>query len=417
VANTDNPPTYATNLHFAGTGKQPMNNILAALGSNFHTATRMFRKAFQEKTGSCWDDCIKTHNERVCERERDAGTPGLYVKRCGKVGNANSNKKEVPSEKRKFEYMPSIHTARGWLPDGKESMPKVLKQIRLRPNEQRDRTEEWTMSGCNSGSDDPSVLPRQSIEDSQLSAQTALTENDIAEQLINSMSAGGSNGLDGQMTSPGVDTVGGTDALGDDMFSNTTNAGALDVDRLLVGAQGWSAQDNISDIRDLAGQHEHQFVFDQNKTDFGNGQSGTGAAGLDDSSGNIDFGGLDTHVNADSLDTEEALPATGGFVFGAAMPGGGAFSSNQESLSNQTQLATMVGEDLLNLAHLGSADSTGMDGVTGAGPDTTAFSGLVVIPGTEKTEAAANSGKRERSEDAEEMEPAAKRFEPEEFAT
>lgn len=48
---TDSPPTYATNMHFAGTGKQPRNNVLAVCGSNYFTAMRMWSKAFMEKTG------------------------------------------------------------------------------------------------------------------------------------------------------------------------------------------------------------------------------------------------------------------------------------------------------------------------------------------------------------------------------
>jgi hypothetical protein len=400
VPNTSNPPTYATNLHFAGTGKQPRNNILAALGSNFFTATRMFRKAFKEKTGVSWDDRIKAHNERVRNRNRD-GT------RRGENGDIKSKTRatedEVPFEKRKFEYMPPIYGPRGWLPDGKESMPEVLRQIRAKPDDQRDRTEQWTMSGGNgNGPDALPLSPRQSMEEAQFSAPLNLTEDDPADQLDNSVTTGNEHDLDGGLAGASFDPTYSAEAMAGDVFSNGTNMNAdeFNIDSLLADTQGWPAQENVFDVGDLASQQQHQFVFGQD------------AAALGVSSGNVDFCGL--YVAGGDPDAKKAASALDGTDLQATMPAGDVFSNNA-SFANQTQLAAMVGEDLLNFERPNNAM---LDDVMEQGPCETAADGLVVVPEAEQLAAVASVGKRDRSENyIEDMEPAAKRFEGEEFTT
>jgi hypothetical protein len=342
--NTSNPPTYATNLHFAGTDKQPRNNIIAALESNFLTTMRMWQRAFKEKTSVEWDDRIKAHNERVRNRARDGDTPGLHSTRRGENGDIKSKTRAaedaVPFEKRKFEYMPPLHAARGWLPDGREEVPEVLKQTRARINEHRDRTEQWMMSGGNGeGPDGLPLSPRQSIENARVPVQIDLTEDEPA-------------GEDG-----GVAPETGTAAY---------------ADSLLAGTREWSAQDDVFNVDDLVGQQQQEFVF---------GQDGFNST-LENQGGEQDpFAALES-VLPDFPATTPGVESFGGFA----------------SLPDQTQLATGVGEELLDMEHQ-----------NGASED--AASALVIVPEIEQLEAAAILEKRERDEDeADEMEPEAKRF-------
>jgi hypothetical protein len=127
-SNIASPRSYATNLHFAGTGKCPMNNILAAIGCNLNTAMRVFRQAFQEKTGCNWDDRLKAHNERVRARLDD-------LKRYGAIrgGSLESRSRAaedaVPFANRLFEYLPPKN-AKGLLPDGRDEVPDVVRLMR-----------------------------------------------------------------------------------------------------------------------------------------------------------------------------------------------------------------------------------------------------------------------------------------------
>jgi hypothetical protein len=407
IPNTSNPPTYATNLHFAGTGKQPRNNILAALGSNFYTSTRVYRKAFKEKTGVNWDDRIKAHNERVRARNGDGDIPGSHSLRRGGNGDIKSKiraaETEVPFEKRRFEYTPPLYGARGWLPDGKESMPEVLRQIRAKPNEQMDRTEQWMMGGGSGNDNSPDALPlssRQSIRGTQLPAQVDLTEDDPADQLENSVTTGIGSDIDGGLAGAGFDVTNNTEAIAGGVFSNGTNADPFDMDTLLADTQVWPAQETMFDVGDLASQQQHEFVFGQD------------AAGLGVSSGNVDFGGMD--VTGGYQDTKEAVPPTNDTDLQATLPADEMFG-NDTSFPDQTQLAAMVGEDLLNFERLNDAMP---NDIADQGPCETVAGALVVVPEAEQLEAVAGVGKRERSEDdTESMEPAAKRFESGEFTT
>jgi hypothetical protein len=349
--NPNHPPTYATNLHFAGTDKQPYNNILAAFGANYYTAMRMWRKAFEEKTGVSWDDRIKAHNERVRDRAHDGDTPDLYSTRRGENGDVKSKTRAaedaVPFEKRKFEYMPPLHAARGWLPDGREEVPEVLRQIRAKPNEYRDRTEQWMMSGGNgNGSDGSPISPRQSIENAQAPVQIDLTEDEPAED---------DGDLSGEMEAEA------------DAFVNS----------LLAGTHEWSAEDDIFNADGLTGQQQQDFVFGQD--------------GIDST--------LENHGG--DQDTMISAPDSGDANFPAFTLGDETFS-NFASLPKQTQLAADVGEGLLNMEHPDSASED-------------AAVGLVVVPETEQLEAAAKLEKRKRGEDETNgTEPAAKRFMSEE---
>jgi hypothetical protein len=123
------PHKYATNLHFAGTAKCPMNNILTALECNLNTAMRLFRKAFHEKTGCNWDDRIKVYNERVSALK----------------GNTRAAEDAVPFRERFFEYMPPKNSSRGLLPDGRDEVPEVVRQMKA----QIDLTEEDETSDFN----------------------------------------------------------------------------------------------------------------------------------------------------------------------------------------------------------------------------------------------------------------------------
>jgi len=393
-SNTDNPPKFATNMHFAGTGKQPRNNILAALGSNRLTAMRMWNKAFKEQTGVHWDDRIKAHNERVRERARDGDTPGLYSARRGEDGDIKSKTRAaedaVHFEKRKFEYMPPLHAARGWLPGGREQIPEVLRQNRAKSDEHRERTEQWTMMSGGNGYDPngpSSSSPRQSIEDVR-PVQIDLTEDDAADE-------------SDALVTPGVGDGFGDDAAGAafgaaNVTARDVNGGPSDemdtgayADSLLNGTHSLFTQGDVFDTTDLAGQQQQQFNFDQDDTsfDFGIQQPDVEAAGMESGAGN-------EGVSGDDLGNMNAEPATGNANFQTTVPAGEAFNFSA-SLPDQTQLAAEIGQDLLRQSGMDSAGA----------------SALVVVPEIEQLEAAAGVEKRKREEHEadQDMEPAAKR--------
>ncbi|KAM0706713.1 hypothetical protein Q7P35_006043 [Cladosporium inversicolor] len=387
VPETDHPPTYATNLHFAGTGKQPKNNILAAIGSNRLTAIRMWRKAFEEQTGVSWDDRIKAHNERVRDRARDGDTPGIFSTRRGENGDIKSKTRAaedaVPFEKRKFEYMPPLHAARGWLPHGKEEVPEVLRQMRGKPNEQRERTEQWTMMSGGNGYDPnaSSSSSRQSIENAR-AVQIDLTEDDPVDELDGLVTPGSGN--DGDTNRADISAANVTAKGVNGGPSSEMDTQAL-VDSLLAGTHDRYPQDNIFDAGDLAGQQQQQFTFDQDNIglDFGVQQPGMGSI-----AGNAG-------VSGDDQGNMNAAPATADAAFQPTMPAHDPFDF-PASFAGQTQLAAQVGQDLLGL---GCMDSAGA-------------SALVVVSEAEQLEAAASVEKRKRGEGEtdEDMEPAAKRF-------
>jgi hypothetical protein len=325
---------------------------------------RMWRKAFEEQTGVSWDDRIKAHNERVRDRARDGDTPGLYSLRRGENGEIKSKTRAaedaVPFEKRKFEYMPPLHAARGWLPEGKEEVPEAMNPNRGKQNEQMERTEQWTMSGGKGyGPDGPSLSPTQSIEDAR-PAQIDLTEDDPADEMDAPITPGGGNYEDATPTGFGATNVAAMGANGGPFGEMDTQA--YDVDSLLAGTHDFFAQDNIFEAGHLAGQQQQDFSFDQ-----------------------------------DNIGFEAAQPAMG---FLATMPAGKPFNYSA-SLPGQAQLAAKVGQDILNLGELDSA---------GEG-------GLVVIREVEQLAAAAGVEKRKRGdlETDEDMEPSSKRFLSQEF--
>jgi hypothetical protein len=132
-SNTASPRTYATNLHFAGTGKCPMNNVLAAIGCNLNTAMRVFRQAFQEKTGCNWDDRLKAYNERIRARQEDLERYGAI--RGGSLeSRSRAAEDAVPFAHRPFEYMPPKN-AKGLLPDGTDEVPEAVRLLREQPDE------------------------------------------------------------------------------------------------------------------------------------------------------------------------------------------------------------------------------------------------------------------------------------------
>ena len=386
VSNTDIPPTYATNLHFAGTGKQPRNNILAAFGSNRLTAIRMWRKAFKEQTGVSWDDRIKAHNERVRDRARDGDTPGLYSTRRGENGDIKSKTRAaedtVPFEKRNFEYMPPLHAARGWLPEGSEQIPEVLRQDRAKQNKHRERTEQWTMMSGGNGYDPdaPSSSPRQSIEDAR-PVQIDLTEDDPADELDAFATQGSGDDEDATPTGLGATSFAATGANGGPFAEMDPRAYA---DGLIAGTHDLFTQDNVFDEGDFAGQQQQQFNFDQDDFDFGV-SVGSHQPGMEFTTGNEGVSGYD-------LDNMGAVPAIGNGNSQTTMPAEEPFNFSA-SLPNQTQLANKFGQDLLDM------DSAG-------------GTGHVVVPEAEQLEAAAGVEKRRREADEteEDMEPAAKRF-------
>ncbi|KAK5114153.1 hypothetical protein LTR62_002723 [Meristemomyces frigidus] len=120
-SNTE-PPTYASNAHFAGTGLVPSNNVIAALGCNYPTALHAFKKLFKEQTGVEWDERVRHAVERgVVEKRRRAGCAGGE----GDWDEEGEKRLEVIRRmmeekefgKRVFEYHPPVFGGSGLVPE------------------------------------------------------------------------------------------------------------------------------------------------------------------------------------------------------------------------------------------------------------------------------------------------------------
>lgn len=362
-----------------------MNNILAVIGSNFETAWRTFGNAFEEATGGHWDDRVKAHNDRINARNHDRDTPGPYSARRGVHGSvkgrARAAEDEVPFEERVFEYMPPMHTSIGWLPDGKEAVPEVLKQMRAKISGHRDRTEQWMMSGGNGlGSEAPSQSPQQSSEPTKID----LTGDDSPEEGNDSEATSNDGDSDSNANGDGDENAKTAEekAAADDLL-NGASTGVFDMESLLAGSHEWTTQDGMFDIGDSTQQQQQNFIFDE---DF--------AVDVDSNEQKARAATPDMNLQVTSEDT---APATGNGGEQAELADGEALDG---TLPDQTQLAAMVGQDLLDIGH--------------------ADRGHVVVPEMEQLEAAAGVGKRKRAQadvEEEDVKPAAKRFEGEDIAT
>lgn len=119
----------------------PSNKIIAALGSNFPTAFRAFKKTFKEHTGIAWDDRLIEYNKREAKIA------------AGEV-------EEVSFEKQKFEYCPPKYGPIGELPlDQVETSVALVQAFEeekkiFRPSPVVD---DWEMSGANGSRDDGSA--------------------------------------------------------------------------------------------------------------------------------------------------------------------------------------------------------------------------------------------------------------------
>ena len=216
----DKPHTYATNLHFAGTGKCPMNNILATIGSNLSTAMRFFRQAFQEKTGCSWDDRLKVHNERVLDRKSDMPRRGENASTKSKTRAAEE---AVPFEGRFFNYMPPSRSSRGLLPDGTDEVPEIVQQMRAVPT-QIDLTD-----------DEPAAIVPESADPLYTIESTGTSDFNELFSEAGPVSEG--NIISAVAGSPGMS-------------------------ELLAGASEWAAQgDEQFDVLTL-GTEEHNFDFE-----------------------------------------------------------------------------------------------------------------------------------------------------------
>ncbi|KAK5112070.1 hypothetical protein LTR85_011651 [Meristemomyces frigidus] len=125
------PHTYALNLHFAGTGLLPSNNVIAAIGCSFHTAFHAFKKCFRDKTKIHWDDRIAFAVERAKREKRQRGSPdgtrrGRAVSEASLLEEGLRAMDEVEFAKRPFVYHPPLYGPRGLLPEKqREVFPEI----------------------------------------------------------------------------------------------------------------------------------------------------------------------------------------------------------------------------------------------------------------------------------------------------
>ncbi|KAK4896059.1 hypothetical protein LTR27_005916 [Elasticomyces elasticus] len=121
------PHTYATNLHYAGTGLTLTNTVIAALGCSIATALHAFKKIFFEKTKVLWDDRLHVMIEAHAKKERaKAGIPEPGSVR----GRPVSESEVVPVDfaRQPFVYHPPVYGSRGLMPEPKKlvTWPQVI---------------------------------------------------------------------------------------------------------------------------------------------------------------------------------------------------------------------------------------------------------------------------------------------------
>lgn len=255
----DKPHTYATNLHFAGTGKCPMNNILATIGSNLSTAMRFFRQAFQEKTGCNWDDRLKAHNERVLARKSDTPRRGENASIKSKTRAAED---AMPFEGRFFEYMPPSRSSRGLLPDGKDQVPEVVQQMRAGP------------VAIDLTDDEPTAIVPESA-DPVHTVESDMTEKDDFNKLFGEASP-----------------------FSEDYFIGA-DAGSPGIGGLLAGASEWLTQGDESFDATTLTKVENEFNF-PNETQADQTQLAVGVG--------EDLLNLNKRKHDDSEDADEEAP-------------------------------------------------------------------------------------------------------------
>ncbi|KAK4546740.1 hypothetical protein LTR36_001472 [Oleoguttula mirabilis] len=159
------PNTYAFNLHFAGTGQLPSNNVLAAIGCGFETAFRAFKKCFREKTGINWDERIavavaraKQHQQQSTATGTGTGTGSPRGRPVSEAslerGLLRATAEEVVLEfgQRPFVYHPPLYGPRGLLPEKqREVFPEIgppLREVGQEAQREDEEIELW-MSGAN----------------------------------------------------------------------------------------------------------------------------------------------------------------------------------------------------------------------------------------------------------------------------
>ncbi|CZT17140.1 uncharacterized protein RCC_02972 [Ramularia collo-cygni] len=107
------PSSYAFHCGFVGTATLPRNNIIAAIGSNFPTAFRAFKKTFKQYTKVEWDDRLLEVQQREAKAKakRDEGA-------------------EIPFDELPFEYYPPTYGPLGELPLAQtEAMDALVKSM------------------------------------------------------------------------------------------------------------------------------------------------------------------------------------------------------------------------------------------------------------------------------------------------
>ncbi|KAF2774180.1 hypothetical protein EJ03DRAFT_1709 [Teratosphaeria nubilosa] len=127
------PHTYATNLHFAGTGHPQTSSLITALHTNVLTAFRAFRVAFKEQTRVEWHDRVAFAVERA---RRAAGDDG--GERGVPVGDDEVRRVLEVSEGadfvgQPFVYLPPAHGPRGrMVVEGEDFLEGLVAMVRGR---------------------------------------------------------------------------------------------------------------------------------------------------------------------------------------------------------------------------------------------------------------------------------------------
>lgn len=231
------------NAQFAGTGKLPSNNVMAAIGCTFPTAFHVFKKAFKDFTGVHWDDRISFAVERSKREKRDkgqgTGSPegtvrGVPVSDSG----ARSVTEEEDFSKAFFQYHPPLYGPRGKLPEvEKEKFPEVgPSQAQQHDGMRREDVVVW-MSGANGAGPDTALPVGAQTPVTITQDDAELTNGDAMPARVNN-SFGNNDGVDGL---EGTEVAQGPNVLDkdlEDLFDKSfpfDNQPSFDMNGILTG--------------------------------------------------------------------------------------------------------------------------------------------------------------------------------------
>lgn len=186
------------NAQFAGTGRLPGNNVLAAMGSNFPTAFRAFKKTFKERTKAEWDDRIENALQRAAREKRDRGLgtgseagsrPGVPVSERAASVQVVEDFATMP-----FEYHPPRYGPQGKLPKEKFVEGGPLHNVPIN-GARNERVKDWMRGANGTGLEDASAPVSEHPEIPDFVRNQQAPERNHFDELMNGDTGTDINGI------------------------------------------------------------------------------------------------------------------------------------------------------------------------------------------------------------------------------